>query len=94
MRLPAVMQQLHNLTQCACTAFLSYTAHTCGSSIFSMVGFFAGVAGAIGAVCGIFACIGSSILMCCAPRTHQEGGGKFCAVRKSTPLAATPNPTP
>ena len=59
-----------------------------------MIGFGAGWAGAIGAVCGILACIGSSILMCCAPKTPQEGGGKFCAVRKSTPLAATPNPTP
>ena len=94
----AVMQLLYHLTQCACTAFarsfLSCTAHTCGSSIFSMIGFGAGWAGAIGAVCGILACIGSSILMCCAPRTPQEGGGKFCAVRKSTPLAATPNPSP
>ena len=97
-RLPVVMQQLHHLTQCACAvfarSFLSCTAHTCGSSIFSMIGFFADWAGAIGAVCGILACIGSSILMCCAPRTPQEGGGKFCAVRKSTLLAATPNPTP
>ena len=97
MSLPVVMQQLHHLTQCACAAFarsfLSCTAHTCGSSIFSMIGFGAGWAGAIGAVCGILACIGSSILMCCAPRTPQEGPGKFVAVRKSTPLTATPNPT-
>eukprot|EP00320_Phaeocystis_rex_P006970 CAMPEP_0119064048 /NCGR_PEP_ID=MMETSP1178-20130426/7238_1 /TAXON_ID=33656 /ORGANISM="unid sp, Strain CCMP2000" /LENGTH=246 /DNA_ID=CAMNT_0007045455 /DNA_START=73 /DNA_END=810 /DNA_ORIENTATION=+ len=48
-------------------------------SIFSMIGFGASWAGAIGAVCGILACIGSSILMCCAPKTPQEGGGKFCA---------------
>jgi len=94
----AVMQLLYHLTQCACTAFarsfLSCTAHTCGSSIFSMIGFLSFWAGAIGAVCGIFACIGSSILMCCAPQTPQEDSGKFFAVRKSTPLTATPNPTP
>ena len=97
-RLPAVMQQLHHLMQCTCTAFacffFSCTAHTCGSSIFSLIGFGASWPGAIGAVCGILACIGSSILMCCAPATTQEGGGKFLAVRKSTQLAATPTPNP
>ena len=97
MRLPVVMQQLHHLTQCACTAFarsfLSCTSHPCGSSIFSIIGFGAGWAGAIGAVCGILACIGSSILMCCAPQTTQEGGGKFLAVRKITPdRDAQPHP--
>jgi hypothetical protein len=48
-------------------------------SLFSMIGFGAGWAGAIGAVCGLLACIGSSILMCCAPASAQEGGGKFTA---------------
>ena len=67
----------------ACS-FFSCTAYTCGSSLFSMIGFGAGWAGSIGAFCGILACIGSSILMCCAPASVQEGGGKFTAVRKST----------
>jgi hypothetical protein len=31
-RLPAVMQQLHHLTQCACTAFSSRTVHTCAAA--------------------------------------------------------------
>jgi len=48
-------------------------------SLFSMIGFGAGWAGSIGAFCGILACIGSSILMCCAPASVQEGGGKFTA---------------
>jgi len=48
-------------------------------SLFSMIGFGASWAGAIGAVCGLLACIGSSILMCCAPASAQEGGGKFTA---------------
>ena len=94
MRSPAVVQQLRLLTHCTCTAFpysfFSCTAHTCGSSLFSMIGFGASWPGAIGAVCGILACIGSSIVMCCAPASAQEGGGKFTAVRKSTQLAAAP----
>ena len=74
---------------------ITHCTHLCGSSIFSIVGFFAGLAGAIGAVCGILACIGSSILLCCAPKTPREDGAgrKFLEVRKSTPLTATPNPT-
>jgi len=48
-------------------------------SLFSMIGFGASWPGAIGAVCGILACIGSSIVMCCAPASAQEGGGKFTA---------------
>ena len=97
MRSPAVVLQLRFLTHCTCTAFacsfFSCTAHTCGSSLFSMIGFGASWPGAIGAVCGILACIGSSIVMCCAPASAQEGGGKFTAVRKSTQLAAAPTPT-
>ena len=47
-----------------------------------MMGFFSGgTARAIGAVCGILACVASSILMCCAPRSTKEGGCKFTAVR-------------
>ena len=59
------------------------TAHAClcVSSIFSMIGFAAGIPGIIGALCGILACIGSSILMCCAPSSVEEGNGKFTAVR-------------
>jgi len=48
-------------------------------SIFSMIGFAAGIPGIIGALCGILACIGSSILMCCAPSSVEEGNGKFTA---------------
>jgi hypothetical protein len=46
-----------------------------------MIGFAAGIPGIIGALCGILACIGSSILMCCAPSSVEEGNGKFTAVR-------------
>ena len=98
---------------CFARSFLSCTAHTCGSSLLSMIGIIAHIwamalwaggkdwegaidAGTIGVISGILPLIGSSILMCCAPKSAQEGcaGGKFIAVRKSTLLAATPNPTP
>jgi hypothetical protein len=46
-------------------------------SIFSMIGFFGGWSGIVGAIGGILACIASSILMCCAPKSPSEGGGKF-----------------
>ena len=90
MRSPADIQQLRLFTHCTCTAFgmlllLMHCTHW-GSSLFSMIGFGASWAGAIGGVCGLLACIGSSILMCCAPASAQEGGGKFTAVRKSTLL--------
>lgn len=42
-----------------------------------MIGFGGGWSGAVGAVGGLLACIGSSILMCCAPKSPSEGGGKF-----------------
>ena len=42
-----------------------------------MIGFGGGWSGIIGAVGGLLACIGSSILMCCAPKSPSEGGGKF-----------------
>jgi hypothetical protein len=48
-------------------------------SLFSIIGFFSSWAGIIGGLCGILACIGSSILMCCAPANAQQGGGKFTA---------------
>ena len=81
----SVFSRTAHALRLACS-FFSCTAHTCGSSLFSMIGFGASWAGAIGAVCGLLACIGSSILMCCAPASAQEGGGKFTAVRKSTQL--------
>ena len=46
-----------------------------------MIGFAGGTPGVVGAICGILACVASSILMCCAPKTTEEGGGKFTAVR-------------
>ena len=46
-----------------------------------MMGFASGAPGVIGGVCGILACIGSSILMCCAPTRVEEGNCKFTAVR-------------
>ena len=55
----------------------------CGSSVFSMIGFAGGIPGIVGAICGILACVASSILLCCAPKSIEEGGGKFMAVRKS-----------
>ena len=39
------------------------------------------VAGVVGAICGLLACVASSILMCCSPKSTDEGGGKFTAVR-------------
>jgi hypothetical protein len=48
-------------------------------SIFSMIGFAGGIPGVVGALCGILACIASSILMCCAPKSTEDGGGKFTA---------------
>ena len=46
-----------------------------------MIGFAGGTPGIVGAICGILACVASSILMCCAPKSTEEGGGKFTAVR-------------
>ena len=86
MRSPAVMRQLglsHALhMHCTASATPSCVAHTCGSSLFSMIGFAGGLPGIVGALCGILACVASSILMCCAPKSTAEGGGKFTAVRK------------
>jgi len=48
-------------------------------SVFSMIGFFSGTWGTIGAICGILACIASSMLMCCAPKTVDRGSCKFTA---------------
>jgi len=48
-------------------------------SIFSMIGFGVGVTGAIGAVGGILACVASSILICCSPKSTAEGNGKYTA---------------
>jgi len=48
-------------------------------SLFSMIGFAGGLPGIVGALCGILACVASSILMCCAPKSTAEGGGKFTA---------------
>jgi len=48
-------------------------------SIFSMMGFASGTPGVIGGVCGLLACFGSSILMCCAPTRIEEGNCKFTA---------------
>ena len=69
-----------------------------------MIGFLAGIPGIVGAICGILACIGSSILMCCAPRSVDEGNGKFTAVRMRAHAACStaddsdhssiPNPNP
>ena len=57
------------------------SACLCASSIFSMMGFASGTPGVIGGVCGLLACFGSSILMCCAPTRIEEGNCKFTAVR-------------
>ena len=101
MRSPAVMQQLGLLTHYTCTAHASASpscaAHTCGSSLFSMIGFAGGLPGIVGALCGLLACVTSSILMCCAPKSTAEGGGKFMAVRNitqatTTPASLTPQP--
>jgi len=46
-------------------------------SFFSMLGFVAGITGVIGAICGILACVAASILMCCAPKSADEGAVKF-----------------
>ena len=85
MRSPAVMRQLglsHALhMHCTASATPSCVAHTCGSSLFSMIGFAGGLPGIVGALCGILACVASSILMCCAPKSTEEGGCKFTAVR-------------
>mmetsp|Transcript_37885 Transcript_37885/g.96207 ORF Transcript_37885/g.96207 Transcript_37885/m.96207 type:complete len:262 (+) Transcript_37885:25-810(+) len=48
-------------------------------SILSIIGFWFGAPGIIGAICGILACIASSILMCCPPKGVEEGNGKFIA---------------
>ena len=48
-----------------------------------MIGFGFGAPGIIGAICGILACVASSILMCCPPKGVEEGNGKFIAVRKA-----------
>ena len=47
-----------------------------------MIGFAGGTPGIVGALCGILACVASSILLCCAPKSTDEGGGKFTAVRE------------
>ena len=58
-----------------------------GSSVFSMVGFLGGPYGIIGGVSGVLACVASSIIMCCGPRSTEEGGCKFTTVRElSTPF--------
>jgi len=44
-----------------------------------MLGFGVGLTGIIGAIMGILACVASSILMCCAPKSADEGAGKFTA---------------
>ena len=75
----------------------------CASSVFSMMGFAYGPPGVVGGLCGILACIGSSILMCCAPTRGEEGNGKFTAVRMRAHAACStddsdhssiPNPNP
>jgi len=48
-------------------------------SVFSMIGFAGGTAGIVGALCGLLACVASSILMCCAPKSAKDGGCKFTA---------------
>ena len=53
--------------------------HFCGSSIFSLVGFMGGLPGVVGAVGGLLACIASSMLICCAPKSHEAGPCKFTA---------------
>ena len=64
----------------------------CDSSIFSMIGFGGGTYGIVGAFCGILACVASSIVMCCAPKSTEEGGCKFTAVRDgSMHNTATPH---
>ena len=75
-----------------------HCTHLRGSSIFSIIGLSAYWPGWIGVVGGALAIIGSSIIICCAPETTQDmmSAGvrdKFCAVRKSTQLDATPSPT-
>lgn len=44
-----------------------------------MIGFAGGVPGIVGALSGILACIASSILICCAPKSNEEGPCKFFA---------------
>jgi len=48
-------------------------------SVFSMLGFFAGITGVIGAICGLLACVAASILMCCGPKSTAEGSCKYTA---------------
>lgn len=48
-------------------------------SIFSMLGFFAGITGVMGAICGLLACVAASILMCCGPKSTAEGSCKYTA---------------
>ena len=60
-------------------AFLTADVCAVGSSLFSILGFGSGIPGIIGGIAGILACVGSSILMCCAPKTSAEGPGKFNA---------------
>ena len=61
----------------------SYTAHTWDSSIFSLIGFGAGGSGIVGALAGLLACVGSSLVICCGPKSTAEGPGKFTAVRRA-----------
>ena len=58
--------------------------YACGSSVFSMVGFLGGTYGIIGGVSGVLACVASSIIMCCGPKSTEEGGCKFTTVRENT----------
>ena len=48
-------------------------------SVFAMTGIAGGIPGIVGAICGILACVASSILLCCAPKSIEEGGGKCTA---------------
>ena len=61
-----------------------------------MVGFAVGPVGIVGAICGILACVASSILLFCAPQSLEEGGGKFTVVRKvkshTHAISQTPQP--
>eukprot|EP00320_Phaeocystis_rex_P003222 CAMPEP_0119058898 /NCGR_PEP_ID=MMETSP1178-20130426/3151_1 /TAXON_ID=33656 /ORGANISM="unid sp, Strain CCMP2000" /LENGTH=265 /DNA_ID=CAMNT_0007039887 /DNA_START=46 /DNA_END=843 /DNA_ORIENTATION=- len=49
-------------------------------SILSMLSLFGGVPGIINFLCGLLACVGSCLLLCCcAPKTTDEGPCKFTA---------------
>jgi len=57
-----------------------------------MLGFFAGITGVMGAICGLLACVAASILMCCGPKSTAEGSCKYTAVRY-VPAQCTPKYT-